>query len=103
MTGKFPIRLIAVLLALLLAAVFASGCEAARKRRQQEREFRAQIKAYNAQVKDPLDKVVCKKIEPTGSHIPKLVCKTRREWSRIRRGSQRAVEELRPTGRKSDQ
>ncbi|HUU02220.1 MAG TPA: hypothetical protein VM425_12320 [Myxococcota bacterium] len=102
MNRKFGMRHGVALLALLLMGALAMGCEATRQRRQQEREFKAQIETYNKQVKNPLDKVVCKKIALTGSRIPKRVCKTRGEWAKIRSEGQRAIEKLRPADRKSD-
>lgn len=102
MKGRHKMRFGIVLFCLSLAGALATGCEATRQRRQEEREFKAQIEAYNKQVTNPLDKIVCKKIEPTGSHIPKRVCKTRGEWAKIRREGQRAIERLRPADRKSD-
>ena len=88
---KFPYLII------ILAMVFL-GCASMEKRRKAEAEFKAQIKAYNASVTNPRDKIVCKKIVPTGSRVPRKVCATRREWSQGTAESQEAIRKLRPSG-----
>ena len=65
----------------ILVTCVAVGCTGMKtKKRQTNAEFMADVKKYNASVKDPADKIKCKKIKVTGSIIPKRVCRTVREW-----------------------
>lgn len=87
-----------LLFLIIILALGLFGCASMEKRRKAEAEFKAQIKAYNASVTDPRDKIICKKIVPTGSRVARRVCATRREWAQGTAESQEAIRKLRPGG-----
>ncbi len=56
-------------------------------------DWAKEIEAYNADPKNEI-KIICKKVTPTGSHIPRLMCQTSLQQENRRRQDQRAVEEF---------
>ena len=45
--------------------------------------------------KNPMDEVVCKRLEITGSRLgPKQVCRTRRAWEEMTRDSQENIRDI---------
>jgi hypothetical protein len=57
-------------------------------------EQHAQTLVTTSKPLDDLDKVVCKKVVPTGSRIPERHCKSRRAWLGLQRGSHSTLEEM---------
>ncbi|MEZ5560523.1 MAG: hypothetical protein R3E86_18520 [Pseudomonadales bacterium] len=74
-------------IAAAVALVLGSGTLRASAAAPSDAEAETAVATYNATVEDP-DKVICRKIQQTGSHFKKRVCYKRREWDEMTRAAQ---------------
>ena len=56
-------------------------------------DWEKEIEAYNADPNNKI-KIICEKIKPTGSNIPRMMCQTSVQRENRRRQDQRAIEEF---------
>ncbi len=63
--------------------MFAVGCASTGTPRKNNEEFASAVATHNESVADE-DKLICKNVRTTASHIPKRVCHTQAEIDRAR-------------------
>ena len=78
------IRRAVAMSALMMLAV---ACASSGGSRATDEEVAAAVAEHNEVVADE-DKLICKNIRTTGSHIPRRVCQTRAEMDRARESAQ---------------
>ena len=78
---------------IIAIGLFVFGCAAAQERARINNMSDEEVEAYNA---DPnnTDKIICKKEKPTGSNIPRRICR-KQSWIDERAAhDQRVIEEF---------